>query len=407
LKILLLTQWFYPETAPDIKGLQFARELIKHGHEIVVLTGFPNYPSGKIYPGYKMKFYQHEIIDGISIYRVPLYPSHDDSPIKRIFNYLSFALSASILGPFLIKNIDIIHVYAPETVIIPGVILKKIKNVPAVHDIQDLWPDSFSSTGMSNSELFLKLAKNFCTFFYKYFEKIVVLSPGFKYKLVQYGIESHKIEVIYNWSSEISNPGKSIEKKDNDFSVLFAGNMGKAQGLDAILYAAKIIESKGLSVSFKFIGNGVEVENLKKIKNNLSLSNCEFIPRVDKDKIGDYLLRADVLLVHLKDDPLFSITIPSKTQTYLQIGKPILMAVKGDASKLIEDAKAGISCLPGNPEDIAEKIIFLKNLDKNELAQMGNNGKEYYTKNLSLTSGVEKFNYLFLKLKGILDKYER
>ena len=151
MRILLLTQWFDPE--PTFKGLAFAQELKKQGHEVQVLTGFPNYPGGKIYDGYKLKLYQREVVEGISILRVALYPSHDSSVLRRIFNYISFAFMAMFFGIFTIKKIDVIYAYHPPlTVGIAAICIKFFRRIPIVYDIQDMWPDTLKATGMLNND---------------------------------------------------------------------------------------------------------------------------------------------------------------------------------------------------------------------------------------------------------------
>ena len=161
MRILILSQWCHPE--PSLKSLLFAKGLIARGHDVIILTGFPNYPEGILYPGYKLKLFQRETIDGVKIIRVPLYPNHDNSPVKRVINYTSFALSASVLGPFLVGKVDIIYVHSPPaTTGLPAIVLSSLKGVPFVYDVQDLWPDTLSSTGMLNNRLILKMIGLWC-----------------------------------------------------------------------------------------------------------------------------------------------------------------------------------------------------------------------------------------------------
>jgi len=176
-RILFLTQWFYPELS--FKGLPFAKELSKLGYEVQVLTGFPNYPGGTVYDGYKIKLFQRETIDGISVFRVPLYPSHDNKLLNRMANYVSFALSASFLGFLGIKRPDVIYVYhPPATIGLPALFLHLLYRVPFIYDIQDLWPDTLSATGMVNNKVIIWFVKKWCQLIYSQATKIVVLSPG-------------------------------------------------------------------------------------------------------------------------------------------------------------------------------------------------------------------------------------
>ena len=401
MKILLITQWWDPE--PATKGLSFAKELQSHGHTVQVLTGFPNYPTGKLYPGYKLKFYQKEKVDGIDIIRVPLYPSHDSSAIGRIANYLSFAMSAAVLGPWLTERPDVIYVYhPPPTTYITAFVLKLLYRVPVVYDIQDFWPDTLAATGMFNNKTGLKLIDAYCRLLYKAAAKIVVLSPGFKQKLIGKGVPAEKIEVIYNWFDDSKltsgHPASHLPQvmtQQDVFKVLFAGNMGKAQALDTVLDAAKQLDQTRQEIQFIFIGGGVEVASLKKKTSEAGLSNVHFLNAVPFAEIVPILNAADVLLVHLKKDPLFEITIPSKIQAYLAAGKPVLMAVPGDATDIVTQAQAGLSCDSENPQMLAQKIVEFSNMPKERLIQLGENGRRFYDSNMSMQVGVDRFHELF------------
>ena len=401
MRILMLTQWFDPE--PTFKGLLFAKELSKRGHSVEVLTGFPNYPGGKIYNGYRIKFFQREFIDGISIIRVPLYASHDSNAIKRIGNYITFALSASFIGSFLVKRPDVIYVYhPPATVGLPAFLLHLLHRVPFVYDIQDLWPDTLEATGMVGNKLALRMVDRWCRYIYSQAARIVVLSPGFREMLIRRGVPEHKIEVIYNWCEEdkiqSTARNKSLARElgmTGRFNVVFAGTMGKAQALDAVLGVARLLRDKLPKIQFVFVGGGIDVDKLKEKAIGQKLTNIRFLPRRPSSEIGSILNLADVLLVHLRNDPLFRITIPSKTQAYMATGRPILMGVKGDAAALVEKAEAGLTCIPEDPQDIAATVEKFYNMTHEELALMGHNGIMFYEQELSLQIGASRFEKIF------------
>jgi glycosyltransferase involved in cell wall biosynthesis len=390
-------QFFAPE--PFLKGLPFARELLRRGHEVEVLTGFPNFPGGQVYPGYKIRLWQREVIEGVSILRVPLFPSHDRSAIRRIANYLSFALSASI-GSLFVKRPDVIYVYhPPATVGLPAMVARRFHHVPIVYDIQDLWPDTVATTGMMNSRLVLRLLDSWCRLVYRKSDRIIVLSHGFKDALVQRGVPEAKIDVIYNWCDEASitaNSDRPMQLGTPDqFTVLFAGMMGLAQGLDSVLEAARICSDSVPNAKFVFVGFGVERERLKRKAADMALENVEFLGSQPIDQIGRYLAGANCLLVHLKDDPLFRITIPSKTQAYLAAGKPVLMAVRGDAADLILRSGGGLVCEPQNPAGIAAAVSTLASTSSERLAELGRAGRSFYLRELALGVGVDQFERAF------------
>lgn len=402
-RILLLTQWFEPE--PTFKGLSFAKGLVKLGFEVEVVTGFPNYPGGKLYSGYDIKWIQREIIDGVQVTRVPLYPSHNRSAIKRALNYASFAAASLFYGLFFAKRADVIYAYHPPlTVGMTACLIRIFRRIPVVYDIQDLWPDTLRATGMLNNEKILKVIDVVCSWVYKTVDHIVVLSPGFKKILIQRGVPDTKLDVIYNWadeeklslSSTSSNHDMPADFPGPDtFKVLFAGNMGSAQSLDAIVLAAKLLQEKKVNVKFLMLGTGLDVERLKVQVSALLIQNVIFYPPVSMSKVSDYLHRADALLVHLRADELFKITIPSKTQAYMAVGKPILMALEGDAAELIVSSGAGILAHPENPESIVYAVEELIKLGPHLRQEMGDKGLAFYKKELSIEVGCARFGKVF------------
>lgn len=408
-RILLLTQWFDPE--PTFKGLVFARELVSQGFEVEVLTGFPNYPGGKLYPGYKIKWLQREVIDGVQITRVPLYPNHDQSAIKRVLNYASLAASSLIYGLFMAKRADVIYAYHPPlTVGVTASLLRLLRRIPVVYDIQDMWPDTLRATGMLNNARALNVVAAVCGWVYRRVDHIVVLSPGFKRLLTARGVPERKLEVIYNWADEaaLATPQGGVPKElaahGRAFYILFAGNMGKAQALDAVLDAARLLQERGSRVRWAMLGGGVEVPRLKQRAADMRLDNMVFLPPVPMTEVGVYLNAANALLVHLRKDPLFEITIPSKTQAYMAVGKPVLMAVDGDAADLVRQSSSGVVAESENPQALAEAAERMASLNAEELVAMGQRARAYYQQHLALQVGVKRFGEVFRRLGMEQDK---
>ncbi len=402
--MLLLTQWFDPE--PTFKGLVFARELVRQGFDVEVVTGFPNYPGGKLYTGYKIKLIQRECIDGVQVTRLPLYPNHDQSAIKRVLNYTSFAVSALLYGLFLAKRADVMYAYHPPlTVGIAASLIRWVRGIPMVYDIQDMWPDTLRATGMLNNPLALALVASLCDWVYKRVDQLVVLSPGFKRLLVQRGVPEGKIDVIYNWADEsalISPVGAlpAAFPAANRFRVVFAGNMGKAQALDTVLDAAAILQARGSRASLVMLGGGVEVSRLRARALEMNLDNVVFLHPVPMSEVGTVLAAADMLLVHLRKDPLFEITIPSKTQAYMAVGKPLLMAVQGDAADLVRLAKCGMTAESENPQALADALDALSVMPAEELQKMGESASCFYQAALCLQVGAAKFAEVFESLSS-------
>ena len=398
MRILMVSQFWTPE--PFLKALPFARELIRRGHEVEVLTGIPNYPGGAVYPGYKLTPFSREMIEGVRVNRVWLYPSHDGSGRRRILNYLSFAASAMILGPWVTRRPDVIYVYhPPATAALPAKWLSFLKRAPIVYDIQDLWPDSVVGTGMMPRSL-RGMLERYCRWIYRKMDHLVVLSPGFRRTLAARGVNEEKIDVIENWCDEEAlrpvprDPELATELGLEDgFTVLFAGTMGVYQGLDAVLDAAELLYAAGDRVRFVFVGGGIERDRL--IARASEIPTVQFLDRRPTEEMPALIAVADALLVHLKNEPLFDITIPSKTQAYLYAGRPIVMAVRGDAADIVREAEAGVLCEPEDPASIADGIRRLVQLSSAERERLGQNGAAYYFREMSLKRGANKFEAVF------------
>jgi glycosyltransferase involved in cell wall biosynthesis len=401
-RVLLLTQWFDPE--PTFKGIVFARELVRQGFEVEVLTGFPNYPGGKVYPGYHIKLLQREVIDGVQVTRVPLYPNHDQSAIKRVLNYASFAASSLVYGLFVARRPDVIYAYHPPlTVGVTAGLLRLLRRIPVVYDIQDMWPDTLRATGMVNNARALGVVAAVCRWVYRRMDHIAVLSPGFMGLLLQRGVPESRVDVIYNWADEVAlgspqgHPPASFPGPER-LRILFAGNMGKAQALDTVLDAAALLQARNVQVCFVLLGGGVEVARLKQRAMDLQLQNAIFLPPVPMSEVGALLNAAEVLLVHLRKDPLFEITIPSKTQAYMAVGKPLLMAVDGDAARLVSQSGGGLVVESENTQALADAAEALAAMPRDALATMGRRAQCYYREQLALQVGVSKFGAIFKRL---------
>lgn len=398
MRILFLTQWFDPE--PSFKGLQFALALQARGHSVQVLTGFPNYPGGKVYPGYRIRLWQREVMQGVPVLRVFLYPSHSRSAIGRVLNYLSFALSAAVLGPLLVKSADVAYVYhPPATVGLPALALKYLRRIPFVYDVMDLWPDTLTATGMVNGSLTLRLVGRWCQHVYRAADQIAVVSFGFRQRLMERGVSADKLRVIFNWAHAlpVAMPEAALESSlAGKFVVLFAGNLGAAQGLDSVLDAAKLTQERHPEVCFAFVGSGVEEPRLRQRAVSEGLTNVVFLGRRPPEAMGGVYAWAAALLVHLRADPLFDITIPSKTQAYLAIGKPILMGCRGDAADLVRAAGAGIVFAPEQAAALAQAVEELLSLPESARESLGASGRSYYEAHLSLAAGVQAFEGQFL-----------
>lgn len=390
-RIIYLSQLFDPE--PTFKGHDFILGLNAHGFAVEVVTGFPNYPGGNIYDGYRIRAMQRDTIGATAVTRLAMYPSHDRSAVRRMATYFSFMLTAFLYLTFRARRSDLVYVYYPAlTAGLAAVAAKLFRRTPVVLDVQDMWPDSLGSSGMMRNRYVLWLANAACNLLYRYCDHIIVLSPGFKALLVERGVAAEKITVIYNWAEETPLPEKDALPDGFDpadsFRVLFAGNMGAAQQLDTVIDAAKQLEAQQPGCVFYFMGGGVDRDRLQARATAMGLKNVRFLPRVPLAEVQKFLGAADALLVHLTDDPLFRITVPSKTQAYLYAGRPILMGVAGDAAELVRAANAGYVFPSGDSAALADCVQALLLDGPNRRTEMGQRGHEFYMKALRRQIGL-------------------
>jgi glycosyltransferase involved in cell wall biosynthesis len=398
--VLILSQWYPPE--PDLRIHALARELTARGHKVTAITGFPNYPSGKIYPGYRQRLWQWEKRDDVRILRLTLYPSHDRSALRRIVNYASFAVSASCFGPFLCGQADIIWVYHPPlTIGIPACWLSLIKHIPFVYEIQDMWPETIAATGMMSNAVVLHMLGAMARCIYKKAKAITVISPGFKRNLISKGVPENKIHVIPNWADEeIYRPVPADAALAEEygftgrFNIVFGGNLGAAQAMQNVLAVAALLRDLA-DVQFVLIGDGVDEQALRQRAAEQGLKNVHFIGRQPAERMPHFFALADALLIHLKNDPLFAITIPGKTMAYLASGRPIICAVAGDTADIVQNTGAGLICPPEDPQALAQCVRDLHAMPAEQRAVMGESGRRAFLQSYTRAVLIDRYERLF------------
>ncbi len=388
MRILFVTQFFWPETrtAPINLGA-LAEDLAAKGHEVLVITGFPNHPLGRIYEGYAIRPWQWEEARGFKILRLPLYPDHSNSLAKRVLNFGSFSLSATTLGIVLTRGFqpDVIFAYfAPITAAWTVRVIRAFRHAPVVYWITDLWPENFRAAGMNMSERTYRWLRRFEDWGYKQANAICVDSPGYKKNLVAKGVPGDKIHVVAEWADEtLFYP---VERDDvlgetyglaGKFNIVYGGNLGPVQKLDTVIHAAREVMDLE-DVQFVFIGDGTEEGALKALAQRFELENVRFIPRQPMERMRDFFAWADVLLVHLQRTPIFELQLPSKVLAYMACARPILNGVAGTVAEIIEDAQCGLSCVPEDPTSMAELVRTFYSMPKTKREEMGQRGREAY-----------------------------
>jgi putative colanic acid biosynthesis glycosyltransferase WcaI len=391
MRIMYLTQWFDPEPG-IIKGLKFVRAIEAAGHEVTVVTGLPNYPTGRLYPGYRLRLLQRETIEGVKVVRLPLYPSHDASSVRRSLNYLSFFLSALLYGLLRRERFDLAYVYHPPiTVGLAAALAGTVRRLPFVLDIQDLWPDTVAATGMAGAGRLTGALGTACQFVYRRASTLIVQSEGMRRTLIERGVAASKVTTIRNWAdAELGPPTGRETTPARRFTVVYGGNLGRAQALETVLDAAAIVGRARDDIEIVLYGDGVEAEALREKAAALGITTLRLAPRVSKAEILDIFARADALLLHLRDHPLFAITIPSKTQAYLAMGRPIVAGIAGEAAELLRDSGAALVTPPGDPEALARAILAMADLPPERREAMGEAGRRYYHARLSFRRAMDR-----------------
>lgn len=401
MRILFVSQLFDPEYS--IKGLELMKYWVSLGHEVEVLTTFPNYPTGKVFNGYKLSFCSTEEIDGVKVTRLWSHISHSKSELSRAASYISFTLMALYKAIFS-KKPDLIYTYHPQSTTGGiGILMHKLRGVPFITDVQDLWPDSLFATGMKQKGMLIKLIDKWCKLTYSCASQVVVLSEGFKNVLIERGVAPEKINVVYNWCPEEVKIDKVLAEnkfldilysKDKPAEFVYAGNMGAAQSLKTIIDAVSNFDND--QIILKLVGGGVEKDNLKNYISYKKIKNVIIGDYIAPTEIVDALNKADVLVIHLRDEPLFKITIPSKTQFSLAMGKPVLMAVGGEANELVAEGNAGTVAKPGNVESITSAIGELL-AHRAKWNVLGANARTLYLDRLSAKVNYTKLNQVLSK----------
>lgn len=376
MRILIVTQIFWPEVA-DYKNRKLASKLVNKGHDVTVLTCFPNYPLGRIYDGYKQKLRQWDNIDGIRILRVPIYPDHSNSIIKRAFHYISFFLTCLIIGTTSVDKPDVIFVDSSPMTVGLATGIYKLLRIPIFMDIVDLWPEAITSSDMDSSGFANGVAIIIAKISYAFASKIGVPTEGFKTALITRGLKDDKVTVLPIWADK-----NILVDKERDFEfgekynlngkkcIIHAGNIGYFQAIEYVLLTAEILQYYE-NIHFVFVGGGRDLDLMKEKCKDLSLNNVTFTGVYAADKMSGILAWADALLVSLRAHPYLSINFPSKMSAYMAAGRPIIAFAEGESQRLVDENNLGFSCPPERPEELARTIINLFNLSDSELKTMG------------------------------------
>jgi len=384
LKILIISQYFWPE---NFRINDVVLGLKERRHEVTVLTGKPNYPAGRYFKGYNWWSKQSEVWNGIKIYRTNMILRKDSGGIRLFLNYFSFAFFASIRLLFIPKKFDKIFIFAPSpiTQAIPGIVAKYrfgAKNFLWVHD---LWPESIRIAGGIQNRFILGIIDIMTKLIYKGTYKLLIQSKGFTNYLLNQKVEESKIIYYPFYAESFYRIEKCRDvyknKLPSGFTLMFAGNIGEAQSFDTLLESAAILKKRGLQINWVIFGDGRMKDSILKRINELEIKDNFILmgtyPAIEMPK---YFCFADGLLVSLKKNKIFSITIPGKVQSYLACGKPIIGSLDGVGAAIIHESNSGFTGSAESVDELIQAIIKLYNLKDNERKQLGINARKYFEK---------------------------
>lgn len=414
MRILVVTQYFWPE---NFRINDLCTELAARGHDVTVLTGKPNYPDGKVFSEFKQDPGSFSDYQGVEIVRVPMLARGQGSLVKLLLNYLSYAISASILGAYKLRNrkFDVIFVFEPSpiTVGLPAVVIKKLKNMPIIFWVLDLWPETLNAIGAVKSNAALKVVGGLVSFIYNRCDLVLGQSKMFLTGIEKYCKDKSKIKYFPSWSEALfadkaTKRIESICQYHNDFKILFAGNIGEAQDFNSILNTVELLKSRNINVKFFIVGDGRRLGWVKEQINERGLQDWMILMgRHPLEMMPNFYASADALLVTLKRSDIFSMTIPGKVQSYLVAGKPILAMLDGEGANVIDESKSGLTCCSGDYEQLAEHIVKMSSLSENKLDEMAINGKRYAEKEFDRNRLISQLETWFQDVSNHSDNLSR
>ena len=398
-KVLILTYYFDPEI---FRINDVAYDLASRGHDVTVITGIPNYPSGKFFDGYGLFSRRREFKNGVRIIRLPLIPRGSAHIFNLVLNYISFLFTSCIFVFFhsFFHKYDCIFVHgcSPVFIAIPGIIVKKIQKIPLYFWVLDLWPESmYGSSGYSNKKVINSVCE-IVKWIYSNCDKILVSSKGFSKSICSKGDFKNKIGYLPNWAEYcFENPEMQIvEQLPKGFNIVYAGNIGTGQNFDMVFKAIECVND--VSINWILIGNGQSKAELQSIVKEKKLQNVFFLGQKPINSIFSYLRQCDVALLPLISGVIYSLTVPAKLQVYMACSMPVLGIVDGEAADIIKSSHCGLACNANDYHELAEIAKNMSAMNASQLNQMGDAGHNYYLLNFKRSNILDKVNSMICSI---------
>lgn len=395
--------------APSARVSELARHWVAAGHDVTVLTGFPNHPDGVVRPEYRERFWRgfcRENFHGVEVLRTFLLPFPNRKPHERILNYTSFCMSAAIAGSF-VERPDVVIATSPQLLVgLSGWWAARIKKVPFVLEVRDLWPESLVGTGVGEQKsLMYRSIGGLASFLYRRADSIVVVTPSFRDHLVrEWVVTPEKIAVVQNGvETALFSPRESEIRAQlgmgGKFVASYIGTLGLAHGLDTLITAASRLQSVAPEVLFMLVGEGADRERILSLAESKKLSNLIFVPQQPREKIPAFISASSVCVVMLKDKEIFETVIPTKMLEFMSCARPVILAVRGQAKRVLESAGGGICIEPDDPEALCSAILQLR--DHSTLCdEMGRAGRSYILRELSRERTAKEYLAVLERVVG-------
>ena len=382
MRILVVSQYFWPEV---FRINELVEGLAGRGHAVTVLTGRPNYPDGDVFAAFRANPDRYARFAGADVLRVPLRPRGQGS-LRLLLNYWSFVFWGCLLGPWLLRRRDFDAIFcfetSPITSALPAVLLRRVKRAPLALWVLDLWPDTLSAIGVVRSPAALAMVGRIVAFIYKRCDLILAQSRGFIQAIARWSGSPSKIRHYPQWADRVFGvepiqPAEETRPFAGRFRVMFAGNLGEAQDFPTVLAAAQKLVDRD-DICWLIVGDGRAARAVRAETERLGLQHrVHFLGRHALDKMPSFFAGADAMLVSLKKEPIFAMTIPGKLQSYLAAGRPIIAMLDGEGARLLKEAEAGVCCDPGDPVALADCVAYMAALPRTELDRMSRSGRAY------------------------------
>ncbi len=407
--ILFVTDNFPPETnAPASRTYEHAREWVRAGEQVTVLTGVPNFPFGKVYEGYRNALLQTERMDGIEVYRVWTYMAANQGFYRRSLDFVSFMVAA-VLGSFRIVSPDVVVATSPQFFAgLGGYIISKLKRCPFVFEVRDLWPEPIKVVGLMREGFLIRLLNGVARYLYLHSDRVVTVGKGYKTQIQdKYGVPASKIAVVPNGVlfELFSRQGRRDQYRKelgwgDKFVVVYVGTHGMSQKLETLLEAAQYIADQ--SILFAFVGDGAEKEKLIRLKGQLDLQNCVFYPIQPKERVPSFYEAADACIVALRKSELFKGSYPSKMFEALSMACPVILSGEGQSAEILMASGSGIVVPPEMPETLAKQLLYLQEHPA-EATAMGERGRHYVQNHYSRRVWAQRYLELLRQVTSSRD----